>query len=160
MLLPTDHYYFSAANCRLLVIELNEAVRALTGTPGTVGQPSTNFQQLTYDIIANAEAYVNVLHAFRDQQEGAALLRKYFVRDRVQQYAGPGGSYVTSAGIAVDVSLGKGGRHSTVTGPTGTLHSRLEDVNPVFARGSDVPQDMHEQWVRDRQSVRKLYNLE
>lgn len=156
--LPSKHFYFSPENSQLLLGELNEAIKVLTGKQGTVGGPGTDFDTLAYEIVANAQLYIHVLHACRDEQEGAARLRRYFVRDWVQKYAGP--TYVTTAGLGVDQTLGRSTRQSAVAGGAqGALNSKLDDVNIAFAHGSRTPQEMQDQWISDRTSTRALYGL-
>lgn len=163
--MPLGHYYFSRENLQLLIADLNRAIAAFTGgQPGTVGGPNWTRDQhtrLVQDIIATAEAYPNVMFAFPNQRDAAHVLRAHFVRDRVQQYSDQtdAGAHVTVAGLRVDRALGQHARHSMVSGPNGSLNAQLELVNPVFALGPASGQDMHAQWIKDRQESRARFGL-
>ena len=128
--MPMGHFYFSRDNMLMLIADLNRGIAEFSGAPGTVGGPGwrpDQQAQLTHDIIATAEAYPHVMFAFPDQREAARVLRAHFVRDRVQQYSNQtdNGAHVTIAGLRVDRELGRHTRHSMVSGPGGSINSRL-----------------------------------
>eukprot|EP00053_Salpingoeca_punica_P011367 m.101410 g.101410 ORF g.101410 m.101410 type:complete len:164 (-) comp15659_c1_seq1:1285-1776(-) len=162
--MDASHYFYSQDSIDALKRELSAAVAAWTQDPHMTdvcaSWTTADYAQFAADIVATGKAHANVLFGFRNQREGAQWLRTLFVQERVQQYArSPDGSCITSAGLRVDQSLGRSTRQSAVTGPLGKLNDRVDLVNPVFARGSDVPACMHQRWVSERQQARSRFGL-
>lgn len=159
MALPVSHFFFSRENLTLLVSELNDAIRVWTQSRHHALIRNDD-PRLPQDVLAHAEQYANIVLGVRDEHEGSQMLRQLFVRDRLQQYAvSPEGSFITSAGMRVDQSLGRSKRQSAVTGPLTEINSKQEMISIAFARGSRAPGYMQEQWKLDRQNVASLYHV-